>query len=128
MHMESKTYLKNERISPKKVRFLVPSIKKMKPTQALDYLFYSPHHSAKILYKAIHSALSNAKQSFKVSEDLIKFKSLSIEEGQKMKRYKPGGRGTPKPIVRRFAHIRIILEAERPAVQKKSSKVSLKKT
>ncbi len=110
--MESRTYIKNIRISPKKLRFLLPEIKKMKPVEALDYLFYTPKKTAKIFYKAIKSALNNAKNVLKTDEGFLKFKLLTVEEGSRLKRYRPGGRGTVKPIVKRMAHIRIILEME----------------
>jgi large subunit ribosomal protein L22 len=110
--MESVTYLKNLRIAPKKLRFFMPEIKKLKPVLALDYLFYIQNKPAKIFYKAIKSAVTNAKNTLKVNEDLLKFKVLTIEEGQKLKRYRPGSRGTAKPFKRRMSHIKIILQAQ----------------
>ncbi|MCR4312671.1 MAG: uL22 family ribosomal protein, partial [Candidatus Roizmanbacteria bacterium] len=53
------------------------------------------------------------------------FKLLSVEQGQKLKRYKPGSRGNAKPINRRMSHIKIILEAK---VEKKTEpKVEISK-
>lgn len=111
--MESRTYLKNIKISPKKLRFYLPALKGKAPEQLLDYLLYAGGKPARILYKAIKSAISNAKSSLKVEPTMLRFKLLTVEEGQKLKRFKPGGRGTAKPIVRRFSHIKIILEAEK---------------
>ncbi|PIP15198.1 50S ribosomal protein L22 [Candidatus Roizmanbacteria bacterium CG22_combo_CG10-13_8_21_14_all_35_9] len=109
--MESKTYLKNLKISPKKLRFLLPAVKKMKPAKSLDYLFYTNNKPAKVLYQVIKSAISNAKTLLKVSDDMLNFKLLTVEEGQKLKRSRPGGRGTAKPIIKRMSHIKIVLEA-----------------
>ncbi len=108
--MESITVIKNVRISPKKIRFLLPELKKLTPQQALDYLFYTPKKGAKILYSAIKTAINNAKITLKTDENLLKFKVLAVDEGLKLKRYQPGGRGTVKPYKRRFSHIRIVLE------------------
>ncbi len=110
--METRVYLKNLKISPKKLRLLLADIKKMKPVDALDYLLYSPKKAAKIFYKAIKSAITNAKNTLKAKDDLLKFKVLTVDEGQRLKRFHPGGRGTVKPITRRFSHIKIILEVE----------------
>ncbi|MCX7880905.1 MAG: 50S ribosomal protein L22 [Patescibacteria group bacterium] len=110
--MEAKAYIKNVKISPKKLRFLLPEVKKLKPLEALDYLFYTPKKGARILYQALKSAIDNAKKTLKIKEDLLKFKVLTVEEGQKLKRYQPGGRGTVKPIVKRMSHIKVILESE----------------
>ncbi len=125
--MESKTYLKNIHISPKKLRFFLPVIKKMNPASSLDYLYYSPQRSAKVLYQALKSAITNAKNVLKVDEDLLEWKLFTIEEGQKLKRYKPGGRGTAKPYKVRFSHIKIVLNAK-PTAQLQTKVIEEKKT
>lgn len=107
--MESTTVIKNVRISPKKLRFLLPELRKLTPLEALDYLFYTSKKGAKILYSAVKAAVNNAKNTLKTDENLLKFKVLAIEEGLKLKRYQPGGRGTVKPYKKRFSHIRIVL-------------------
>jgi len=119
--MEVQTYIKNLKISPKKLRFLLAEIKKKKPADALDHLFYTPKKPAKIFYKAIKSAVDNAKSTLKTNENLLKFKLLTVEEGRRLKRFQPGGRGTPKSIMKRYAHIKIILTADvkEPIVEKK---------
>ena len=124
--MESITYSKNLKISPKKLRFLLPEIKKLKPVDVLDYLMYTPRKSAAIFYKVMKSALTYSKNFLKVDEKMLRFKHLSVEEGQKLKRFRPGGRGTTKPILRRFAHVKIILEAETPIVTKEIKQMELK--
>ena len=121
--MESKTLIKNVRISPKKLRFLLTEVKKLKPYQALDYLYYTPKKGAKILYQAIKSAINNAKNYLKVEENLLKFKVLAVDEGIKLKRYRPGGRGTIKPYKKRFSHIKIVLVKEE---KEKKERVKIK--
>lgn len=106
---DSLTYLKNVNITPKKLRFYLDEVKKKEPAIALDHLYYGKQKATRILYQALKSAISNAKQTLKVSENMLKFKLFTVEEGQKLKRYKAGGRGTPKPIVKRKSHIKIIL-------------------
>lgn len=108
--MEFKAYFKDLKISPRKLRFIMPEIKKLKPVEAMEKLFYSPKRGAKVFYKAIKSAVDNAKQSLKTDDNLLKFKVLTVEEGHKLKRFRPGGRGGVKPYVHRFSHLKIILE------------------
>ncbi len=122
--MESRTYIKNLKTSPKKLRFLLPAVKKLKPVDALDYLLYTPKKTAKIYYKAIKSAITNVKKVLNVDENNLEFSLLTIEEGQKLKRFRSGGRGGVKPFVRRFSHMKIILKA----AEKKEIKVKNKKT
>ncbi len=124
--METKAYFVNLPVSPKKARFYLPAIKKLKPAESLEFLMYENTDASEILYKAIKSAISSARQILKVEDNLLNFKLLSVEQGQKLKRYKPGSRGNAKPINRRMSHIKIILEAK---VDKKiDSKVEKKAT
>ena len=116
--METTTISKNLKISPKKMRFLLLEIKKLKPVDALDYLMYTSKKPAEIFYDVIKSAINNGKNVLKVDEKMLRFKHLSIEEGQKLKRFRAGGRGTTRPILIRFAHVKIILEAEEPKLEK----------
>lgn len=108
----ARAYIKNVKVSPKKLRLMLPTLKKLQPSEALDYLMYSPKRPAKILYKALKSVMSNAKDILKTDDRSLHFRQFTIEEGQKLKRYQAGGRGTAKPIMRRFSHIKIILEAD----------------
>ncbi len=104
------TYLKNVKLTPKKLRMLRDTIVQMKPQAALDYLLYTPSKSARMFYKIIHSAISNATLALKVTPDMLQFKLLTIEEGQKLKRFNAGSKGMAKPFVRRTSHVKIILE------------------
>lgn len=121
--MESLTYIKNVDLSAKKMRFMLDAIKKMKPLQALDHLLYTAKKPARLYYSAIKSAISNAKQTLKTSEDLLEFKTLLIEEGRKIKRFRAGSKGMAKPIVRRFSHIKIILVSRKPAEVQKPAEI-----
>lgn len=126
--MESVTYLKNIRIAPKKLRFFTETIKKVSPVKATEILLYSPEKPAQIFYKSIKSAINNAKQTLKVGDDLLQFKTLLVEEGQKMRRYRPGGRGTARMIKKKYSHIKIILTAkEQPVPVKKEVKTDAPK-
>ncbi|OGK17919.1 hypothetical protein A3G67_04965 [Candidatus Roizmanbacteria bacterium RIFCSPLOWO2_12_FULL_40_12] len=127
--MEAQAYIRNVKITPKKLRFLLAGVKSLTPRQAMDRLFYLEKRSARILHKAIQSAVHNAKTTLKVNEEGLVFKTLAIEEGQKLKRYKAGGRGNVKPFSRKYAHIKVILQAKQvPALAKTSMKTESKKT
>ncbi len=126
-NMESLTYIKNLRISPKKMRFLLDEVKKQSPTNVMDYLYYSPKKPAKVFYKVLKSALANAKNTLKIDETKLRFKLLTVEEGQKLKRYRSGGRGTVKSIMKRYSHVKVILEENKQAQPATSKKTEIKK-
>lgn len=110
--MESRTIIRNIRISPKKLRFLLEDIKRHKPSEALKKLDYTRERGGNIFYKAIQSAVASAKIKLKVQDANLVFKTLSVEQGPKLKRFQAGGRGVVKSFARRFSHIRIILASE----------------
>lgn len=118
--MESITYQKNLKSTPKKMRMIRDLIVKMSPSEALEYLEYDTSKSARIYYKVINSAISNATNALKVGSDMLKFKLLTVEEGQKLKRYKAGSKGMAKPILRRYSHVKVILVEK---VENKPSKI-----
>ncbi len=107
--MESLTYLKNLKVTPKKMRMLRDLIVKKSPQDALDYLHYSTTKAAQTYYKVLHSAIANATHVLKVRPDMLQFKVLTIEEGRRLKRYNAGSKGMAKPMVRRFSHVKVIL-------------------
>ncbi len=117
--MESLTYFKNVKISPRKLRFLLPSIKKAGPILAMEKLYYSNDKAGRFYYKALKSAITNARQTLKAADDLLQFKLLAVEEGNKLKRFHPGGRGTAKPYTKRFSHLKIIIVSREKEEKKK---------
>lgn len=117
--MESTTYFKNIKIAPKKLRMIMPAIRKLGPLRALDVLLYTPKKPAKIFYKAIKSALSNAQSTLKVNQDLLQFVTLSVDAGQSLKRYNAGSRGSSMPFKKRYSHIKIVLGVKSSVVENK---------
>lgn len=118
--MESTTYLKNLKISPKKLRFYLKEVKKMTPSESLKFLFYGGQSATRILHKSIESAVANATRTLKTDASLLNFKLLTVEEGLVAKRYKPGARGNVRPIKKRTSHIKIILitkEEKKPEIK-----------
>ncbi len=110
MSKQASAYIKNLPITPKKLRFLLPEVKKMTPKEALEKLPYINKKAARMFYKAIKSCVDNAKNLFGVDENMLKFKSLTVEEGLKLKRWRAGSRGRAKPYRKRYSHIKVILE------------------
>lgn len=115
---EFSVYIKNVKMSPKKLRFLLSGVRKQSPVEAVHTLMYTSSKGAVILRKAISSALANAKNTMNVDEGLLQFKSIFIEEGLKLKRFRAGGRGMAKPFKHKYSHVRVILTSPDSAVSK----------
>ncbi|KXK11705.1 MAG: 50S ribosomal protein L22, partial [Microgenomates bacterium OLB23] len=73
----------------------------------------------KLFGKAIKSAVDNGKTVYNMLPEKMEFKTLKIDEGVYLKRYRAGSRGTGKTYKRKTSHITVVLMQVEPK-QKKS--------
>ncbi len=116
------------KVSPKKLRFVAKSIKALKPVDALSRLQLVQNRSAKMLARAIKSAIDNGVAVHKISADTLTFAEIRIDEGVFLRRMRPGARGMARPYHRRSSHITILLETSKKNVGTKVEKVETEKT
>ena len=107
--MEYISIAKNIKISPRKVRLVVDSVKKQNLNKALSVLSLMPKRAALPVKKAIDSAIANAVNNFKVNRETLSIRDIIIGEGARLKRYHFAARGRVRPYKRRTSHIRVIL-------------------
>jgi large subunit ribosomal protein L22 len=119
--MEIKAVQKFVRMSPRKLRLVVPMVKDLKPAEALEILPHIGKRAAEPISKVIKTALANAKEKGINERDLF-FKEIQINDGPRLKRWRPGARGRVKPYQRKMSHIRVILESKEPEPIKKARK------
>lgn len=113
---------KYQRTSPRKLRLIADEIKKFSPKEALEYLAIVPKKAGLPIYKALFSAVSNAKDKDINIEDLI-LKSINIGIGPSMKRWRAVSRGRAHGYKKRMSHINIILE-EKPKLKISKKQIS----
>lgn len=123
--MEIKAQLNNLRISPRKVRLLLSVIKGLGADNAKNQLDHLTKRSAKPLAKLLNSALANAQRNFGLVRGNLFVKEVIINEGPKLKRFRPKGFGSTSPIEKKTSHIKIIL-AERVVGLKSEPEKKLK--
>lgn len=115
---------KNIRISPQKMKIVADQIKMMKAQEAVKILELTPNKSAKIIRKVILSAIANARNNHQQKEDLLHISRIIVSKGPSFKRYRAIARGRMHPILKRTAHIKVILEAQETKEVPKGPKVS----
>lgn len=98
------------RISPRKVRLVADAIRSISPKTALLKLPHLKKRAAVIVMKTLKSAVSNALNNAKLKEDMLRIKEITVNEGPRLKRFRPGSRGRTRPYVKRASHLRIVLE------------------
>lgn len=107
--MEYQAVAKNIKISPRKVRLVVNSVKKQNLNKTLSVLSLMPKRAALPVKKAIDSAIANAVNNFKVNREALSVRNIIVGEGARLKRYHFAARGRVRPYKRRTSHIRVIL-------------------
>lgn len=96
--------------TPRKLRLVAQMARKMEPNKALEVLKFINKEAALDLAKAIKTAIFNAKQ--KGMENVL-FKSVEINEGPVMKRFKAASRGRALPYKKKMSHIKIVMTDEK---------------
>lgn len=117
-----KAVLKNYRQSPRKVRLVADSIRGRKVDTALTKLDFTTKRSALPIKKLINSAVANAKNNYGLDSDDLFIKSIMVDEGYTLKRWRPRARGSAFPINKRTSHVTVILEGKEGVKTKKVSK------
>lgn len=110
--MEVKAVLKNERISPIKLRLMADLIKGKDVNSALNILTNYNSKPARIMKKVLESATANAVNNNSLNKDNLYVKSALVDMGSTLKRNVPGSRGKVDKFYHRRSHVTIAV-AER---------------
>ena len=102
--------LNNYRASPRKTRIVADLIKGKKVKDAIVQLDFLTKKSANPIVKLLKSAISNARNDFKVAdENSLMVKTITVNAGPVLKRSRPRSRGMANQILKRTSRITIIL-------------------
>jgi len=108
--METRAIAKYVRLSPQKARLVARNIKGLPVEDAMNILRFTPKKAAEMISKVLHSAIANAEQLPGVDVDSLVVKQVVIDEGPTMKRIMPRAMGRANRILKRTAHITVVVE------------------
>jgi large subunit ribosomal protein L22 len=107
--MEVRAVTKYVRISSQKVRMIVGAVKGKPVEESLEILKFMPQKAASIVEKTIRSAVANADQYPDIDLDSMVVRNITADQGPTLKRFKARARGRGTRILKRTAHITVIL-------------------
>ena len=110
--MQVRSIYRYAKISPFKVREVTRAIQGLPVSAALDLVAFSPKKAAGLIAKTLKSAVANAENNANLRVDGLVVKEATMGEGPTMKRLMTRARGSGSRILKRSAHIRIILTDE----------------
>ncbi len=105
--MQAKAIARTVRISPYKVRQVLPLIRGKKVGDAMMILRYSPKKAARIVEKVLKSAAANAEFNYGMDVEKLKVVQAVADHGPRMKRFRPVSMGRAHPYVHRTSHITV---------------------
>jgi large subunit ribosomal protein L22 len=102
------------RQSPYKMRLVIDQIRGKNVNEALALLTFSKKHAAKQIEKVLKSAIANAEYQARennepLDTDRLYVKHAVINEGPRLKRYRPAAMGRGTPIIKRTSHVEIVV-------------------
>lgn len=103
---------RHAKISPQKARLAADLIRGMHVEKALDVLKFSVKKSTGLILKVLQSAIANAENNHNADIDLLKVKTIFVDEGPVMKRTRPRAKGRADREVKRTSHITVILDED----------------
>ena len=108
--MEVRAIAKSVRMSPRKLRLIADSIRKLSIDQAFHVLQSTHKRAAGPLEKTLKSAIANATENNKLDRGNLVIASILVNEAQAMKRFHPSSRGRVHPYKKRGSHITVVLK------------------
>jgi len=102
---ETKSIVRGVRLSSDKGRLVADMIRGKKVDQALNILAFTPRKAAGIIKKALESAIANAEHNDGADIDELKVKSIYVEQGATLKRFRARAKGRGNRISKGTCHI-----------------------
>src|SRR5687767_549039 len=96
-------------ISPQKIRLVCDQVRGMNPLVALDLLSTMPQKGAPLVWKVVKSAVANAENNFELDPAEMVIAYVFANEGPRRPWRRFGARGRFKPVIRRTAHVTVVL-------------------
>ncbi|NLP18413.1 MAG: 50S ribosomal protein L22 [Firmicutes bacterium] len=108
--MEAKAVARHIRIAPRKVRIVADLIRGKDVNEALAILRFTPKRGARLLEKALRSAVANAQDKYDSDPGSLYVKRVYVDEGPTLKRFRPRRMGQAFPVLKRTSHISVVVE------------------
>lgn len=106
------------RQTPTRLRLVAKAVKSLAPKVAMEQLQFMNTKAARTLLIVMKQAMANATKNMGLNADGLVIKEIIVNEGPQYKRYQPVSRGRAHAILKRTAHIRVVLESQETSVVK----------
>ncbi|MEK7473150.1 MAG: 50S ribosomal protein L22 [Patescibacteria group bacterium] len=113
--MDVHAHLRQLRMSPRKVRLVVNTVRGLSVAEAETRLTFLPKLAAKPVLKLLRSAVANAEHNFQLNRNDLYIRTIVADGGPTLKRWRARAFGRTAPIRKRTTHISLVLSDEKKA-------------
>jgi large subunit ribosomal protein L22 len=110
--MEAIAVRKHIKGSPRKMRTVINVVRGERVSDALNALNFLPQKVTRIVKLTILSAVHNmidAHSDERIDESELVVSMIKVDEGPRMKRFRPVSRGRAHPILKRSCHLTVVV-------------------
>lgn len=107
--MEVKASLKHARIGAQKARLVADLIRGQGVNQALKTLSFLDKKGGVLFKKLLESAVANAEDKKVIDVDNLFVKTVYVDQGPSLKRFRPRAQGRAFMVKKKMSHINLIL-------------------
>ena len=108
--MEVKASLKYARVGAQKARLVADLVRGKDVNQAVKTLTFLNKKTAGMVKKLIESAVANAEYKKVMDIDNLYVKSIWVDQGPVLKRFRPRAQGRAFGVRKKTSHINVVLE------------------
>ncbi|MBI4295317.1 MAG: 50S ribosomal protein L22 [Chloroflexi bacterium] len=110
--MEVTATAKYVRVSPRKLRLVLDTVRGKKVDEALTLLKFIPNSAASMIATVVKSAAANAENNFQMEPADLRIVRTYAGEGRRLKRFRAAARGRAARRVHRTSHITVVVEEQ----------------
>jgi large subunit ribosomal protein L22 len=108
--MEVKASLSYARVGAQKARIVADLVRGKSVNEAFRILTYTERKPGALILKLLKSAVANAENKDVIDVDNLYVKTILVDQGPVMKRYRPRAQGRAFGIRKKLSHINIVLD------------------
>jgi large subunit ribosomal protein L22 len=108
--MDVKAKLSYARVGEQKARLVADLVRGKDVSEAIKTLTFLNKKSAVMIKKLIESAVANADYKKTMDLDKLYVKTLTVDQGPVMKRFRPRAQGRASGVRKRMSHINVVLD------------------
>ncbi|MCL2783204.1 MAG: 50S ribosomal protein L22 [Propionibacteriaceae bacterium] len=112
------------RMSASKMRRVIDLVRGKDANTALAILKFAPQAAAVPAYKTLASAVANAEQQEGLEADNLYISAIFADEGVTLRRIRARAKGSASRILKRGAHLTVVVEPKPEPVVKQSKKAA----